>query len=212
MTIPTLAMLGLNADGTQAPYADFSAYAAGNNSGGAHIYDPNTQTPNCAGTPTSPCSRAQFPLDRIPASRISAASLAYEKLADQTKLQNNLTYGTPIGLANWYSTGRIDYTQSTRNQISAIIAFGRQASTGPSSVSGLAPPFNTSQAYHPVTTVDVLKDTFTINSHLINQFAVGYGRYQSDSVTSNRTPAFSTTGNGFTSVTLLTTIRPPSFT
>ena len=203
MTIPTLAMLGLNADGTQAPFADFSAYAAGNNSGGAHIYDPSTQTPGCAGTAASPCNRTQFPNDHIPASRLSAASLAYaklllpyEKLADQTKIQNNLTFGTPIGLANWYSTGRIDYTQSTRNQISAIIAFGRQASTGPSSVSGLEPPFNTSQAYHPVTTVDVLKDTFTINSHLINQFAVGYGRYQSDSVTSNRTPAFSTTGNG----------------
>jgi hypothetical protein len=54
--------------------------------------------------------------------------------------------------------------------------------------SGFLPPFNTSQIYNPVTTVDVVKDMWTINAHLVNQFAIGYGRYQSDSVTQNRQP------------------------
>lgn len=204
MTIPTLAMLGLNQDGSAAPYADFRGYAA--TYSGDHIYDPATQTPNCAS-----CSRQPFTAvvngvptaDLIPASRISGAStyynkflLPYESLANQGIYTNNLTYGTPTGLANWYSTGRIDYDESARNQASLIIAFGRQAATGQNSGSGLRPPFNTSQIYNPVTTVDIVKDVFTVNPHLINQIEFGFGRYQSDSVTPNWQAQYSTTTAG----------------
>src|SRR6185503_19099542 len=73
---------------------------------------------------------------------------------------------------------------------------GRQAATGLNSGSGLKPPFNTSQIYNPVTTVDILKDTYTISSHLVNQFAIGFGRYQSDSVTPNRQKQYATTTAG----------------
>ena len=195
MTIPTTAMLN----------GDFSGYAAAT---GSHIYDPASQAPlvngtGCLGTLASPCTRTQFTGDKIPASRISAASAFYNKLlqpyealANQSTFTNNLAYGTPIGLANWYSTGSIDYTQSSRNQLRFLIAFGRQAATGLNSGSGLNPPFNTSQIYNPVTTVDVVKDTFTINSHLVNQAAFGYGRYQSNSVTPNRQPQYAATGAG----------------
>jgi hypothetical protein len=141
--------------------------------------------------------------DVIPGSRISTASnyynqflLPYEGLANQYAYTNNLTFGTPTGLANWYSTGRIDYDQSSNNQISLIIAFGRQAATGLNASTGLLPPFNTSQIYTPVTTVDMVKDVFTISSHLINQFSLGYGRYQSDSVTPNWQSKYSTTTAG----------------
>ncbi len=208
MTIPTLAMLGLNPDGTQAPFADFRAYAAAN--GGDDIYDPASQTPNCAS-----CTRKQFTdllngvptADLIPANRISAASnyynqflLPYESLANQSLFTNNLTYGTPTGLANWYAMGRIDYDQSARNQVSLIVAFGRQSSTGPNSGSGLRPPFNTSQTYHPVTTVDILKDVYTINPHLINQSSLAFARYQSNSVTPDWTTQYATTTAGITNM------------
>lgn len=199
MTIPTLAMLGYNANGQPLGYADFSGYAAAT---GAHIYDPATQTPGCNGG-SIPCTRKQFAGDIIPGSRISAASayyakqlLPYEALTNQNAYTNNLAYGTPIGLANWYSTGSIDYTQSPRNQIRLLIAFGRQAATGLNSASGLKPPFNTSQIYNPVTTVDIVKDSWTINAHLVNQIAIGYGRYQSDSVTPNRQPLYAATNAG----------------
>jgi hypothetical protein len=207
LTIPTAAMLGYTQNGQALGYADFTAYAAANGGGAAHIYDPATQVAGC-----STCTRKQFNSpglngvptpDVIPASRISAASnyynkylLQYEPLANQNSVNNNLFYGTPIGLANWYSTGRIDYSQSSRNQVSAIVAFGRQAATGSNSGSGLKPPFNTTQIYNPVTTLDILKDTFTINSHLVNQVAIGYGRYQSDSVTPNRQKQFGATTAG----------------
>jgi hypothetical protein len=217
MTIPTAAMLGFTQTGTPLGYADYSGYAVANGNtktcidstkigvaanGCIDIYDPATQTPavNC-----TTCTRTVFPgikngvptADIIPASRISGPAnfynklmLPYELLASQTTYTNNLAYGTPTGLANWYSTGSIDYTQSSKDQIRLLIAFGRQSSTGPNNLSGLGPPFNVSQTFTPVTTVDILKDTFTINSHLVNQFAVGYGRYQSDSLTPNRQPQY----------------------
>ena len=204
MTIPVAAELGYTQTGQALGYADFSGYSA---STGAHIYDPATQVPLC-----STCSRTQFtstlktgsPVgDIIPASRFSAASsyynqflLPYEGITNQTSYNNNLAYGTPIGLANWYSTGSIDYNQSSKNQMRFLVAFGRQAATGLNSGSGLNPPFNATQIYNPVTTVDVVKDTWTITSHIVNQFAVGYGRYQSDSVTPNRQKQFAATTAG----------------
>jgi len=192
-TMPTAAMIGYTQSGTALGYADFSGYAAAN--GGAHIYDPATQTPNCAGTFASPCSRTQFAYnstaDRIPASRYSAASayynqfvLPYESLVNQSLYSNNLNFGAPTGLANWYWTNRFDYNQSTRNQISAIVSFGRQSNQG---AGGLQAPFNTGQLYHPDTSDTILKDTFTITPHIVNQVAVAFARYESDSVTTNRT-------------------------
>ena len=175
------------------------------------IYDPNTETPGCLGTPTSPCTRTPFygmkngqlTADVIPGNRLSQASqyinkfwIPYEQIANQASYTNNLNYGTPTGLANWYSTGRIDYNQSVRNQVALIVAFGRQASTGPNSGSGLGPPFSNSQSYHPVTTIDILKDVFTINSHLVNQAAFGYGRYVSVSVTPNDAPQYNAAALG----------------
>ncbi len=207
MTIPTSAELGYNQAGALQQDADFTGYAKAT---GAHIYDPSTQTPGCNGT-TIPCVRQPFQdmvngvltNDVIPVNRISQAAsfynkflLPYEAITNQTTYSNNLVFGTPTGLSNWYSTGSIDYHQSDRNQLRFIIAFGRQASTGQNSGSGLLPPFNTSQTYNPVTTVDVLKDTFTFNSHLVNVFSAGFGRYQSDSVSPNRQPQYAANSAG----------------
>ncbi len=203
MTIPTLAELGYDANGNALPFADFRGYAAAT---GAHIYDPNTQVPGC-----STCTRQPMTYngvaDEIPRSRISAAAdyynkllLPYEAVTTQTSFNNNLAYGTGIGLANWYSTGSIDYNESSKNQVRLLIAFGRQAATGLNSGSGLNPPFNATQIYNPVTTVDIVKDTWTISAHIVNQFAIGYGRYQSDSVTPNRQKQYSSTTAGITNM------------
>jgi len=212
-TIPTAAMLGYTQTGQALGYTDFSGYSAAT---GYHIYDPATQTPGCAGSAASPCTRSEFmgmknglaTADVIPANRISAASnyinqfmLPYEAIASQTAYVNNINYGYPSGLANWYQTGRLDYTQSQKNQISLIIAFGRQASTGPNAsgaANQLGPPFNTSQSYTPKTTVDILKDTYTITPHIVNQFAYAYGRYKSLSVTPDDAPIYSAAKIGLT--------------
>jgi len=212
VTLPTAAMLGMTTTGTPLPYADFSGYAAANP--GYHIYDPSTQSTQCVGATgnTATCTRTEFDdigangtptLDNISSARFSAPALninkfyaPYEGLVNQSLYSNNLSFGTPTGLANWYSTGRIDYNENARNQIAAIIAFGRQSTTGPNETSGLTPPFNVSQSFHPVSNIAILKDTFTINSHLINQFAVGYGRYDSLSATINQSPQYAATTLG----------------
>jgi hypothetical protein len=204
-TLPTTAMLN----------GDFSAYSA---STGYSIYDPGSQTSGCLGSGTSTCSRAQFistggvqpagTKNVIPANRISTAAnninqfmVPYEAQTVQSLYSNNIVTGYANGLANWYQGGRIDYDMNSKNQISIIVAFGRQASTGPNSsgaANQLGPPFNTNQSYTPKTTVDIVKDTYTINSHMVNQFAVAYGRYKSLSVNPNDAPQYLASTIGLT--------------
>ncbi len=150
-TIPTAAEIGYTQTGQALGYADFSGYSAVT---GANIYDPATQTPNCNGSST-PCKRTQFmgmknglaTPNVIPSNRISSAAnyynqflLPYESITNQSLYNGNLAYGTPIGLANWYSTGSIDYNQSSKHQMRFLIAFGRQAATGLNSASGMLAP------------------------------------------------------------------------
>jgi len=202
-TIPTTAMLN----------GDFSAFST---STGYNIYDPGSQTAGCLGSTASPCSRAQFvstggtepagTKNVIPANRISGAATyinkfmaPYEAAALQTQYSNNIVAGYPYGLSNWYQGGRIDYDMSSKNQLSIIVYFGRQASTGPNAsgaANALGPPFNTSQAYTPKTTVDIVKDTWTINSHMVNLFAVAYARYKSLSVTPDEAPQYAASQTG----------------
>jgi hypothetical protein len=207
LTIPTAAMLGYTQSGTALGYADFSGYSAAT---GYNIYDPSTQVPGC-----SSCSRTQFmgmkngvaTPNVIPGSRISQAAnyfnqfmLPYELLANQSEYANNITYGRPTGSSNWYQSGRIDYDQSQKNQISLIIGFGRDASTGTNQTGAgqLGPPFNTSQSVKPNSNITVIKDVFTINDHLVNQLAFGYGRYNSFSTTPNLAPQYSAGVSGLT--------------
>ncbi len=216
-TAPTCAMMGYSVGsdgncGAALGYADYSGWSASTKD---NIYDPNTQTYNCAGSTASPCARTQFTNNQIPASRISQAANYYdqflitsgvEKIVNQNLYANNLLDGYASGLSNWYQTGRLDYIVTPKNQLSIIVAFGRQASTGFASVqhssplpvtsNQLGPPFNTNQTYTPQTTVDMIKDVHTITSNMVNQFAVGYARYRSASVTPNDASIYDAASSG----------------
>jgi Carboxypeptidase regulatory-like domain len=207
-SLPTLAMMGFTPTGAALGYADFSGYQTANP--GYNIYDPKTQTiNNCHnGTVGDPlnCARTQFTGNQIPGSRLSAAAqyinkfmLPYEAQTNQSAYASNIVTGYNAGLSNWYNGGRIDYNMSQRNQISLIVAFGRQASTG-SNASGaanaLGQPFNTAQTYQPVTTVDIVKDTWTITPHIVNQFSLAYGRYKSLSHTPDDAQIYNTSNTG----------------
>jgi len=204
-TVPTNAMMGYDPTGTTLqPVADFTGYAAAT---GYTIYDPSTQPMPTNGCSGAGCTRSQFTSsNQIPAARISAASayfnkfmLPYEKTANQALYAGNIVAGYNNGLSNWYNAGRIDYDMNARNQISLIVGFGRQASTGPNAAgaaNALGPPFNTSQSYAPQTNVDILKDTFTITAHLVNQFALAFGRYKSLSVTPDEEPKYAAASSG----------------
>jgi hypothetical protein len=204
--MPTLAMMGYaDTSGTSLGYADFTGYATAT---GYSIYDPATQTTyNCS---SNACTRSQFKnsgtANQIPGNRLSAASqyinkfmLPYEAGVNQSAYISNIVTGYKSGLSNWYQSGRIDYNMSDKNQISLIVAFGRQANTG-SNASGaanqLGPPFNTSQDYAPQTNIDILKDTWTITPHIVNQFSVAYGRYKSYSWSPNDAPQYAASKTG----------------
>jgi hypothetical protein len=183
------------------------------------IYDPGTQTvPNCSG---AACQRSIFQgtagqgvsangYDAIQTNRLSHASQYYNAFmaqmqqvtgANQSAYVNNATIGYPNGLSNWYQSGRLDYVQSEKNQVSLIIAFGRQSVAGGYGLAGgaansLPPPFNTNQFYAPQTNVDILKDTYTINPHMVNQASLAFGRYKSQSKTQDYKPIYSATASG----------------
>jgi Carboxypeptidase regulatory-like domain/TonB dependent receptor len=206
-TVPTLAMMGYTSTGGALGYADFSGFVAAEPT--YKIYDPATQpTPagGCTGTGANACSRTQFTNNQIPSTRFSQAAtyfnkfmLPYEAVTNQALYTNNIAPGYPSGLSNWYQAGRLDYNMSTSNQLSIIVAFGRQASTGPNSsgsANALGPPFNDKQAYTPKTNVDIVKETWTINPHLVNQAAISYGRYYSLSVTPEFAPVYDAANSG----------------
>jgi hypothetical protein len=220
-TAPTCAMMGyaVGADGncdTALGYADYSTYPQS-------VYDPNTQTYNCSGTAASPCARTQFKGTKnglptaniIPSSHFSQVSNYYnqfmiqsgaERIVNQNLYASNLLDGYSSGLSNWYQTGRLDYNLSQKNQLSVIVAFGRQASTGFASVqhtiplpvtsNQLLPPFQTNQTYAPQTTVDMVKDVYSVSPNIVNQFAVGYARYKSASTTDDQAPSYSAASSG----------------
>ena len=48
------------------------------------------------------------------------------------------------------------------------------------------------QFYAPTTNVDILKDTYTINAHLVNQAALAFGRYKSLDSNQDDKPHFTT--------------------
>ena len=215
-TIPTLAMMGYSLSGTPQPTADFSGFATANGKPGCvigsttnpcyDIYDPGTQTvPDCSG---ATCQRTVFANDQIPANRFSTASAYFNKFmepysaeADQNSYGNNLTIGYASGLSNWYQTGRLDYNPSEKNRVSLIIAFGRQSVSGGYGLAGgaansLPPPFNTNQFYAPQTTVDILRDSYTINEHLVNQAAFAFGRYKSADSNQSDKPIYAAAASG----------------
>ena len=237
-TAPTCAMMGyaVGTDGncsTPLGYADYSGYAGDTNpllpagttgaGGSQHVYDPNTQTYNCAGSAASPCARTQFSAtvngvtryDAIPASRFSQVANYYnqfmiqssvEKIVNQNSYSSNLLDGYSSGLSNWYQTGRLDYNVSSNDQLSLIVAFGRQSSTGFASVqhtvplpvtsNQMLPPFQTNQTYAPQTTVDMVKDVHTFSANIVNQFSIGYARYKSASTTPNDQAIYNAASSG----------------
>jgi len=195
-------MMGYNLSGQPLGYADFSGYVAAT---GNPIYDPATQkVQNCS---NAQCQRTAFANNQIPAGRISGAAgyfnkymLPYEGGVNQSLYSNNIVAGYSSGISNWYQTGRLDYSINPSQQLGLIIAFGRQASTGPNSgpttTNNLGPPFNTAQAYHPVTTIDIIKHTWTISPRIVNKFALAFGRYQSISITPDTAPQYAAANSG----------------
>jgi hypothetical protein len=145
------------------------------------IYDPDSTTYN--GTAYT---RTAFPNNIIPASRLSAAARSMQSYLPQpinNGINNNYLVNYKTGLNNWTTTNRIDWTINQKQTFSAVLAWGRQATTGPAAVSisstsnGMPPPYISSQQFAPKTKVFLFEHTYSISPRLTNQLKYGFGRY-----------------------------------
>lgn len=162
---------------------------------GYNIYDPDQTVCPTA----SVCTRPQFKNNIIPEARFSKAALYLQKALPQPingDETNNYISGYKTGLSNWTTTNRIDWTISPKQNFSAVIAFGRQATTGPAAVNissnsnGMPPPYGSTQQFTPKTKVILLEHTYTITPRIVNQFKYGYGRYDSHGYNQSIIPGF----------------------
>ena len=164
------------------------------------IYDPTSLAACTANSTTGPC-RFQYgfmaggtkgpagnpvksgaPVNVIPASQISpitqymASALPVPTFDTVGTIQNNYFGAPPTGFDNWLYSGRIDYTISPRQTLSAVITGGNRHAVPYTSSATASLPF----PYIPTTLSIVaghwadMEHTFTITEHLVNQFKFGF--------------------------------------
>jgi hypothetical protein len=151
---------------------------------GYTIFDPTTQA--CAG---SSCTRKAFGGIKngvpngnvIPSSEISPIAAKMESfLPPPTTLgiQNNYLGGIPSGYDNWLYSGRIDYTVSPKQTISATVTGGNRHAYPYTSGTAILPlPYLGSTFSTVAGHWADLSDSYTITSHLVNQIKFGFSNF-----------------------------------
>jgi hypothetical protein len=154
---------------------------------GYAIYDPTTQT--CTGTPPN-CTRTQFmgmknglaTPNVIPQGEISPIAQKMQSYLPQPTvagIQNNYLGGSPTGYDNWLYSGRIDYTVSPKQQISATVTGGNRIAfpfTSTSTTTLPTPYIGTTYTTVAGHWAD-FSDSYTITPHLVNQFKFGFSNF-----------------------------------
>lgn len=171
-TIPTLA----------ARKGDFSAYPT-------KIYDPSTLSVCTAANGGTPCVY-QFMGDLngvptpnvIPQSEMSPTMLklmANLPTPTNDSLSNNYLYARPTGNDNWEFTGRMDWNLTPTQAISLISTNGDKdfAPCDYGSTSVLPYPYTNCTNVTELTTTDIVKHTWTLSPHMVNQLRYGYTRF-----------------------------------
>jgi len=189
-SIPTLAMrqgdfsgvLGTKALGTIGSGSGAPSYFAN------EIFDPTTES--C--TTGSNCTRPVFTgtsyagvantQNVIPTNKLSPISLA---MASYLPAPSNYLNSYGWGLNNWSQTERLDYTISSKQNVSVIFAAGRQGLVGNagSQTTNVAPmPYEYAKSYRPVTKDFIFEHTYLINQSLVNQFKYAALQYNGPSI------------------------------
>ena len=177
-----------------------SAGGLGNTSGANYpIYDPTTQASCTAHSTNGPC-RYQYgygpggtngaagapvangaPINVIPASQLSPITQYMQKYLptptiDTTGvIQNNYLGGIPSGYDNWLYSGRIDYTISPRQSLSAVLTGGnRHAVPYTSTTTNLPVPYLATTLSTVGGHWASMEHTFIITPNIVNQFKFGF--------------------------------------
>jgi Carboxypeptidase regulatory-like domain len=172
------------------------------------IFDPRSTNCVTVGTATS-CTRTQFvngtTANQIPLALQSAVARSLQAFIPantNANLTNNYLAGYKAGLTNWSTTHRLDYTISAKNNLSVVVAQGRQASSVPTGQTtagrNLGPiPINFGQAFTPKTTVIIAQDVYTITPHIVNQMSYGFARYNGPTINTDRGGTFGAAANHY---------------
>ncbi len=170
------------------------------------IYDPTSTQLTTVGSAQA-YSRTPFANNIIPTAMLSPVALRLESYLPQptnANLNNNYLTNQKTGLNNWTTTNRIDWTINAKQTFSTVLAWGRQASTGPSAVTvsstanGLPAPYISAQAFTPRTKVFLFEHTYAITPHITNQLKYGYGRYDGPGYNQDEGGTFGAAANGIT--------------
>ena len=207
-TIPTLAARSGNFSNLIAPGTDcsrtFPNTAAGTTQAQTYlagcIYDPDSTVFTANGYRRTP-----FAGNIIPQNRLSAAALkmqSYLPAPINANESNNYLVNYRTGLSNYTTTNRIDYAINSKQNFSAVLAWGRQSTTAPAAVTvsstanGLPPPYISSQQFAPKTKVFLFEYDYTFKSNLVNQLKYGYGRYDGPGYNQDTGGTFGAAANG----------------
>jgi len=176
---------------------NFSELLTANGGPGYVLYDPTTLAACTAKSTTGPCRYAYgqtggagsgangnptgTPTNVIPTGEISPISQNMQSfLPDPTigGIQNNYLGGIPSGYDNWLYSGRIDYTISPKQTLSATVTGGnRHAVPYTATALVLPPPYlGTTKSTVAGHWAD-LAHTYTFKPTLVNQFKFGFSNF-----------------------------------
>lgn len=172
--------------GTSSPFfvtAPTVAEQQGDFSGGYQpIYDPLTTT--CSG---GTCIRQQFPGNKIPTSRFSAVAKNLESYGlpqVNTPLTNNYGGVSPTGSQQWTEMGKGDVDLTKKNRISVLVQYDRN--TPLATIQQLPEPYGSNRPSSSTEWMGQLNDSQTISPTLINIFALGFTRNNSNTVNASQ--------------------------
>ena len=153
---------------------------------GYHIYDPTTEAACTAANPTGKTCANQFSYNGVadvinPAelSPIATAWAANLPAVTANTVSNNYLSGRQVGNDNWAYTGRVDYTINPKQQL-AFISNGGTHLFSPydyGATSVLPYPYTNGTVVDEKTTNNIVKHTYTISPHLVNQLRFAYTRF-----------------------------------
>ena len=200
-TLPTNAMRGIDENGNQLPYADFSGYAAAT---GYHIYDLASTTCTNSG---ANCRRDQFPNDRIPRSRFSPLSVNAQQflptnLVNQNLYQNNYLGSIGTGFNYFKASGKADYQLTPNQRISILYMVGQRGDSAGSFDSGsvLPLPYSATTITTLFDNTAIIAHNWAITPHLVNDIKYSYIRNETIQTDPTQTPKYAATTLGLQNV------------
>ena len=176
---------------------NFSQLLTANGGPGYILYDPTTLGACSAVSTTGPCRYAYgesysgtpgpagnpsgTPTNIIPAGEISPIAVKMQSFLPTpttSGIQNNYLGGIPTGYDNWIYSGRIDYTISPKQTLSATVTGGNRHAVPYTGAGNSIPPPYTG------TTLSIvaghwadLSDSYTFRPNLVNQFKYGFSNF-----------------------------------